>query len=75
LRTREETLTCEITFYCFRGGGQEQEAIVMARAYDLLGDLELYVRVTNTTLSGAVRDCMLTDHASNAATDQTFARS
>lgn len=69
-RQRDETLTQEVIFYCFKGGGQEQEVVVMQRAYDLLSDLETYVRVTDTTLGGAVRECWLTAHASDAATDQ-----
>jgi hypothetical protein len=73
LRERREILTQEVIFYCFRGGGQEQELVVMARAYELLGDLEQYVRVTDTHLGNPdifVQGCFLTDHASDAATDQ-----
>ncbi len=69
-RQRDEVLTQEVIFYCLRGGGQEQEVVVMQRAYDLLSDLETYVRVTDTTLGGTVTECWLTAHASDAATDQ-----
>lgn len=73
-RQREETLTQEVIFYCFQEGGQEQEVVVMTRAYTLLAQLEEYVRVTDTTLGGAVLYCFLTEHASDAATDQDVLR-
>jgi hypothetical protein len=69
-RQREESLTQEVIIYCFRAGGQEQELVALERAYELLGELEGYVRVTDTTLGGVVRECFLTNHASDAATDQ-----
>jgi len=70
-RTREETLTCEVTFYIFRGGGQEQEVVVETRFYTLLNLLAESVRVTDTTLGGVVRECFLTSYASDQATDQS----
>lgn len=70
-RSREETLTCEVIFYSFSPGGQEQEQIVNDRAYSLLSALEFYCRITDTTLGGVVRECFLTEHASDQATDQT----
>ena len=69
-RTFEETLTCDLTLYCFRNGGQEQEAVVDARAFSLLESLAEYCRVTDTTLGGVVRWCFLTDYASSPATLQ-----
>jgi hypothetical protein len=69
-RQREETLTQEVILYCFRAGGQEQELIAMTRAYAMFAELEEYVRVTDTTLGGVVRECFLTAHGSDAATDQ-----
>lgn len=68
-RSREETLTCEVTFYSFRFGGDEMEEVVEARAWEMLDELAQYVRVTDTTLGGVVRQCFLTDVASDAATD------
>jgi hypothetical protein len=74
-RSREETLTCEVTFYSFRFGGDEMEEVVEARAWEMLDELAEYVRVTNTSLKptpeadGVVRQCFLTDVASDAATD------
>ncbi len=73
-RSREEILTLEITFYSFRFGGAEQEEVVEARAWEMVDELAEYVRVTNTTLKpspeaeGIVRQCMLTDAVSDAAT-------
>lgn len=71
-RQREETLTQEVIIYCFAGGGQEQELIVMQRAYTLLGQLEEYARVTDTTFGGTVRECFLTSHGSDAASDESI---
>jgi len=68
-RSREETLTCQVDFYSFRGGGDEMEEVVEARAYEMLDELAQYVRVTDTTLGGVVRYCFLTDVQADAATD------
>lgn len=68
-RSREETLTCQVDFYSFRGGGAEMEEVVEARAWEMLDELAQYVRVTDTTLGGVVRHCFLTDVGSDAATD------
>ena len=68
-RSREESLTCQVFFYSFRGGGDSMEEVVEARAYEMLDELAEYVRVTDTTLAGAVRQCFLTDIAADAATD------
>lgn len=68
-RSREETLTCQVDFYSFRGGGAEMEDVVEARAWEMLDELAQYVRVTDTTLGGVVRHCFLTDAVSDAATD------
>jgi hypothetical protein len=69
-RTREETLTLEVIISCWRGGGPEQEDIVDARADELLGLLSEYCRVTDPTVGGSVRECMLTGYACAPATDQ-----
>lgn len=71
-RQREEQLTQNVIFYCYRAGGQEQELVVMQRAYELLALLETQVRVTDTTVGGTVRECFLTAHASDAATDTSI---
>ena len=68
-RSREETLTCQVDFYSFRGGGDAMEEVVEARAYEMLDALAEYVRVTDTTLGGVVRECFLTDVDGDAATD------
>ena len=68
-RSREETLTCQVDFYSFRPGGEEMEEVVEARAWEMVNELAQYVRVSDTTLGGVVRQCFLTDVASDAATD------
>lgn len=71
-RTREEALQAEVVFSIYRGGGPEMEKVCSDRAYELLGQLEQHVRVTDTTLGGAVRHCFLTDHDSTGTTDEAF---
>jgi len=68
-RTREETLTADVVISCYRGGGPEMEQVVGDRVYDLLGRIEFYVRRTDTTLGGVVRQCFLTSHESEGSTD------
>lgn len=68
-RSREETITCEVVFSCYRGGGPEMEQVVEERAYQLLGLLEDYVRTTDITVGGAVRWCMLSNVECDGATD------
>jgi hypothetical protein len=63
-RSREETITCQVQFSCWRGGTDQQT--VTERAYYLLGLLEQYVQDPGTvssvqiTLGGVVRDCRVT---------------
>lgn len=59
-RSREETLTVELTISCFMGGDEDQELPSQERAFELLGKIEYYVRMTDTTLGGVVRQCFLT---------------
>jgi hypothetical protein len=68
-RPREETLTLEVLFSIYRVGGPEQEQICSDRGYELLGQLENYVRAIDTTVGGTVRDCFLTGHESDGASD------
>jgi hypothetical protein len=68
-RSREETLTCEVLFFSYRGGSDEMEDVVEDRVYKLFTDLAQYVRVTDTTLGGVVRQCFATAGQSDAATD------
>jgi hypothetical protein len=70
-RTREETLTLEVIISAFRFGGAEQESVVDVRADAMLGLLSEYVRVTDNTLGGVVREIFLTQYASAEATDQS----
>lgn len=68
-RTRDETLTLEVIFSIYRAGGRDMEQVTFDRAYELLGDLERHVRVTDTTLGGLVRHCFLVGHASEGSTE------
>lgn len=71
-RSREETLEITVAVSCFRGGGQEQEAVTSARAYQLLRMVEYYARKTDTTIGGTVRDCFLVGHDSFGQTDPQY---
>lgn len=68
-RSREETLTLTVMFSIYRAGGSEMEKVASDYAYQLLGDLERQVRMTDTTVGGAVRECFLVSHRSEGATD------
>lgn len=68
-RAREEVLTLKVAVECYRPGGIDQEIVASGAAYDLLGRLERYVRVTDTTLGGTVRQCFLSSHTSTGETD------
>lgn len=68
-RGREETLLLDVVVSCYRAGGPTQEKVASDRAYELLGVLEQYVRVTDTTLGGVVRHCFLLGHNSEGSTD------
>lgn len=69
-RSREETITLEVTVSCFLGGDEEAEIATAERAYDLLRRIEHHVRMTDTTLGGVVRQCFLTNHESEGATPE-----
>lgn len=69
-RSREESLTLDVTVSCFMGGGEESEIASAQRAYELLRRIEHYVRMTDTTLGGVVRMCVLTSHESEGATPE-----
>lgn len=68
-RQREETLVLDVVVSVYRGGGTEAETVASDRAYELLGALEQYVRVTDTELGGAVRHCFMVGHSSSGSTD------
>jgi hypothetical protein len=69
-RSREETLTVDVTVSCFRGGDEDAEIATADRAYDLLRRIEHHVRMTDPTLGGVVRTCVLTSHESDGATPE-----
>lgn len=66
-RTREETVTLETQWFVFRYGevdaDQEAEDYLFAR----LGELEQHIRVTDITLGGVVRQCLLSAISTDSA--------
>ncbi|WP_159702473.1 hypothetical protein [Arthrobacter sp. 18067] len=69
-RSREETLTLEVTISCFMGGNEDAEIATAERAYDLLRRIEHFARMDDTTIGGTVRTCLLTSHESEGATPE-----
>lgn len=67
-RSREEKLTLTVVVSVFRGGGPEAELVASNRAYELLGDLERFMRLDDTTVRGTVRECFLDEHDSDGET-------
>lgn len=68
-RSREETLTLKVMVSSFRNGNADNDQAPSDAAYGLMSQLEEYVRITDTTLGGAVRECFLTSHTSTGYTD------
>lgn len=68
-RPREETLTLAVYFTCWERGGFADESVSSARAYGLLGDVERYARITDTTIGGTVRQCFLVATRDAGSTD------
>jgi len=66
LRRREETLTVEVIFSCWRGGLDQKT--VTERAYTMLGQLETYLQDSGVsssaqiTLGGVVREARVVAH-------------
>jgi hypothetical protein len=54
-RNREETISVDVVFSCFAGGGPEVQQTVTERAYALCALLENYLQTTDYTLSGTAR--------------------
>jgi hypothetical protein len=71
-RSREETLTVELTISCFLGGDEDQELPSQERAFMILGKIERYVRMTDTTLGGVVRQCFLTSVETDGETPAEY---
>lgn len=69
-RSREETITLDVQLSVVKGGAEEAEIEASRRCYELLRLLEYYVRVTDTTVGGTVRECFLTSHDSPGATPE-----
>lgn len=68
-RQREEELRCTVVFSIYRAGGPEMEKVATDRLIELLGELEGYTRITDTTLGGVVRWCFLESLESTGSTD------
>lgn len=61
-RTREETLTLDVIFSSYVGGGPESQQTATERAYALLALLENYLQTTDYTLGGTCRLARMIDH-------------
>ena len=72
-RGREESLSIDVLIGISDGGGEEVDIPITEEAYDVLGKLEYYLRVTDTTLGGVVRECMLTRTTQVGATEDQIA--
>ncbi|MBW4033029.1 MAG: hypothetical protein HIU88_10235 [Acidobacteria bacterium] len=68
-RGREETLTADVHFRVFTGGGDDQQPTADARVGVLLTMLEQQVHYTDTSLGGAVRECFLTSARLDSGVD------
>lgn len=68
-RSREEVIELDVLVSCRRGGGPEVEKTTSDAAYALLALIENYVRTTDTTVGGTVRECFLIRTTSVGATD------
>ena len=64
-RQREEILTLETQFWIFRPGVEGAERDANDFLYARLGELEQYLRFTDTTMGGLVRECKLARHRSD----------
>jgi hypothetical protein len=75
LRSRWETLELDLFISSYRAGEQDNDKVPSDRVYSLLGQLENYVRTTDTTLGIGLQQCFLTSHDSTGSTDpQVLAR-
>lgn len=73
-RQREETLTIDVLIGISEGGSDEIDDVITAEVYEALGKLEHHLRVTDTTLGGVVRECMLTRTTQVGATEDQIAQ-
>lgn len=73
-RSRDEVLELDLLFSCFRPGGQDAELEAHNRIYELVGLVERWARMTNTTISSSVRECFLVRTRSNGFTPKEMAR-
>jgi hypothetical protein len=68
-RGREETVEVDVLVSSFRVGEADNDKVASDRAYSMLGQIENYVRTTDTTLGQLVRSCFLTSTSSHGATE------
>lgn len=66
-RTREETIELETQWFVFRYGAVGVDREAEDYLYARLSELERYIRVDDITLGGVVRECHLTEIATDTA--------
>lgn len=60
-REREELITVTVEITVAGGGLDDRQDALDQRAWALLGLLERYARITDTTFGGIVRECFMTE--------------
>lgn len=74
-RGHDQTTTITVWISVYGDGGEEQEPVCRKRAYQILGDIERHVRVTDPRLSGTVEWCILREHEMQRQNDEDLAQS
>lgn len=69
-RSREETVRLETQWFVTRWGEIDAAREAEDYLYARLGELERYVRMTDTTLGGVVRHCFLVAHVTDTRSFQ-----
>lgn len=65
-RTRDEVLRLEVQIFVTRYGDVDAAREADEYCFERLSEIERHVRVTDTTLGGAVRECFLVAHATDS---------
>jgi hypothetical protein len=68
-RSRWETLDLDLFISSYRAGELDNDKVPSDRVYALLGQLENYVRTTDSSLGIGLQQCFLTSHDSTGSTD------
>jgi hypothetical protein len=68
-RSRWETLELDLFISSYRAGELDNDKVPSDRVYSLLGQLENYVRTTDSSLGIGLQQCFLTAHDSTGSTD------